>query len=211
MLVHPWDAAVDEEWRTWLAEGRDFGQLIAGGRDDWPVVVPTHFLLDDDRVWLHLARPNPVWPAIEAQSRVTLSVLDDYAYIPTTWRAPAGTAPANGVPTSYYATVQLRCTATILDDPAAKADVLRRQLAALQPAGDYGAVEVDGGPYHRMLAGIRALRLDIVEVTAKFKFDDHKPAEHRRTVATRLHQRAQGRDLHAGEQQLRRISQRSAD
>ncbi|MGH2217658.1 FMN-binding negative transcriptional regulator, partial [Enterococcus faecalis] len=83
--------------------------------------------------------------------RVTLTVLDDYAYVPTTWRAPVGVPPADGVPTSYYATVQLRCSATVIDDAAEKAEVLHRQLAALQPAGDHGPVRIDEGPYHRML------------------------------------------------------------
>ena len=66
MLVHPWDAAVDDsEWRAWLLDGHDFGELIAPGRDrDLPVVVPTHFVYDGDhQVLLHLARPNPVWAA----------------------------------------------------------------------------------------------------------------------------------------------------
>jgi len=48
VLVHPWDAAVDDsEWRAWLLDGNDFGELIAPGRDrDLPVVVPTHFVYD---------------------------------------------------------------------------------------------------------------------------------------------------------------------
>ncbi len=32
MLIHPWDAALDDdEWRDWLADGRDFGQLVVNG------------------------------------------------------------------------------------------------------------------------------------------------------------------------------------
>ncbi|MBS2936973.1 FMN-binding negative transcriptional regulator [Nocardioides sp. J2M5] len=206
MLIHPWDATVnDDEWRSWLADGREFGQLIARGMEEWPVVVPTHFLLEGQRVVLHLARPNPVWKALEADPRAVLSIIDDYAYIPTTWRAPADTPPEQGVPTSYYGAVQLHCAATIIDDPAEKADVLRRQLAALQPAGDYAQVDVVDGPYSRMLSGIRALALDIVNVKAKFKVDDHKPAEHRLAVAARLQQRGQGRDLPARALQLRRL------
>lgn len=62
VLIHPWDAPLDAaEWQAFLAEGHDFGQLIAAGRGrDVPVVVPTHFVLDGaDRVLVHLARPNP--------------------------------------------------------------------------------------------------------------------------------------------------------
>ena len=208
MLVHPWDQAIDDdEWLTWLRDGHDFGQVIAAGTDGWPTVVPAHFILDGDRrVLLHLARPNPLWKVIDANPRVVLSVLDDYAYVPTTWRAPAGTSARDGVPTSYYATVQLRCDAEIIDDPAEKADVLRRQLTHFQPAGDFSSVSTEEPPYSKLLPAIRALRLHIVEVTAKFKFDDQKSVEWRMLVADRLAQRHQDRDLGARDQQLRRLA-----
>jgi transcriptional regulator len=206
-MVHPWDAAVSEnEWRAWLAAGRDFGQLVAADPDGWPEVVPTHFTVDDERtVLVHLARPNPVWRLIEAQPRVVLTVVDDYAYVPTAWRAAPGSPARDGVPTSYYAAVQLRCQAEIVDDPEEKADLLRRQLRSLQPEHEHAPVSADDPPYARLLPGIRGLRLHVVDVLAKFKFDDHKSADHRLAVADRLQQRDQGRDRGARAQQLRRL------
>lgn len=66
------------------------------------MVVPTHFVFDGDReIIVHLARPNPIWPALERCPFAMLSVVDDYAYVPTTWRAGNGTTQENGVPTSY--------------------------------------------------------------------------------------------------------------
>ncbi|MFC7591288.1 FMN-binding negative transcriptional regulator [Nonomuraea antimicrobica] len=142
MLIHPWDAARDsDEWRSWLRT-RDFGQIVANGVDGAaPVVVPTHFLFDGQEVVLHLARPNPIWAALEADPAAVVSVHDDYAYIPTGWRADS---PETGVPTSYYASVQLVCQAEIVDDKEGKADILRRQLAHHQPDGDHGEVSADG-------------------------------------------------------------------
>jgi hypothetical protein len=58
---------------------------------------------------MHLARPNPVWPHLEAAAEVRLAVTGDYAYIPTYWRARAGGPDEDGVPTSYYAAVQFVC------------------------------------------------------------------------------------------------------
>jgi transcriptional regulator len=208
VLIHPWDAALDDdEWRTWLADGHDFGQLVVNGLPGQPpAVVPTHFTLDDTDLLVHLARPNPVWAAIEADPHVVMSVVDDYAYIPTTWRAKAGGPDEDGVPTSYYAAVQLRCRAEVVDDPDAKADLLRRQLAHFQPAGDHAEVAAGAAPYGRMLPGIRGLRLHVTGVAAKFKFDDANPVEHRTRVAGRLESRASGRDPGAAAQQRRRLT-----
>ena len=204
MLIHPWDSATDAEWRAWLLAGHDFGQLIAVDAECVPVIVPTHFQFDgESTIRLHLARPNPVWSALESRGEATLSVLDDYAFIPGIWRAGETRPVEHGVPTSYYANVQLRCTVRILDDPAEKAALLRAQLGHFQPAGDHGPVEVDQPPYARQLAGIRGVELTIVGVRAKFKFDDKKP-ELQTEIADRLNNRGTGRDSTAAAQQIRR-------
>jgi nitroimidazol reductase NimA-like FMN-containing flavoprotein (pyridoxamine 5'-phosphate oxidase superfamily) len=143
MLIHPWDGAISEtEWRDWLAAGHDFGQLAVNDPGNGaPHVIPTHFAVDGDTLLVHLARPNKVWAAIQARPIVVMSVVDDYAYIPTTWRAKAG-PDEDGVPTSYYSAVQLTCHAEIVDDPQRKAELLRRQLAHFQPRGDHAQVGV---------------------------------------------------------------------
>lgn len=212
MLIHPWDAALDDdEWRTWLTDGHDFGQLVVNGLPGQPpAVIPTHFVVEDTptgtRLLVHLARPNPVWANITADPNVVVTVIDDYAYVPTTWRAKAGGPDEDGVPTSYYAAVQVRCVAEIVDDPTDKADLLTRQLAHFQPTGDHAVVAVGAPPYGRMLSGIRGLRLQVTDVVAKFKYDDHNPTAHRARVASRLTARSTGRDLGAADQQQRRLA-----
>ncbi|MGN6474980.1 MAG: FMN-binding negative transcriptional regulator [Mycobacteriales bacterium] len=183
MLVHPWDATQgEEEWRAFL-EAQGFGQLIASGRGrDVPVVVPTQCLLEADAVLLHLARPNPVWHAIDENPAVLLSVAGDWAFVPSAWKAIGDENPALGIPTTYYAAVQLRCEATIVDDDEGKLANLRRQLTAFQP--DLG--HADPAAHERKLAGIRGLRLAIREVTGKFKYGGNVDEVHRRAVAERL-------------------------
>ncbi|MFI6421916.1 FMN-binding negative transcriptional regulator [Streptomyces sp. NPDC050842] len=120
-------------------------------------------------------------------------------------RAKPDTPPTDGVPTSYYAAVQFICQAHIVDEPEAKAELLRRQMAQFQPDGDHAPIEVDQTPYGRMLPGIRGLTLEVTEVRAKFKYDDHKPVEHRATVAERLTDRKQALDEPTARQQRRRL------
>ena len=87
----------------------------------------------------------------------------------------------DGVPTSYYAAVQFVCRPAVVDDPQGKAEILTAQLADFQPEGGHAAVAPGTAPYGRMLPGIRGVRLTVLRVDAKFKYDDANPVGHRAT------------------------------
>ncbi|MFF2149144.1 FMN-binding negative transcriptional regulator [Kitasatospora sp. NPDC058190] len=213
MLIRSWDRGDEDEWRAWLAEGRDFGLLAANGRpDEGPVLVPTHFLLDAERgeILLHLAAPNPLLAAVRADPNVTLAVTDGYAFAPGHWRGAPGT------PTSYYASVHFHCTAEVVESAADKAEILNRQLAHFQPETPDVRVVPGEGEFARLLPGLRGLRLTVCEVRAKFKYDDKKPAEAQHAIAERLAERSGApalrydQDAAARTQLLRRHQRRTA-
>lgn len=206
MLVHPWDAPLDDaEWRAFLLR-HDFGQLVAPGDGrELPVVVPTHFLYDGlTTVRLHLARPNPVWAALAERPRGLLTVVDDYAYVPSDWQAAPGTPPELGIPTSYYATVQLSCDVQVVDDPGGKAAILSAQMAHFEPGGGYAEPGADAEHVRRLLPGIRGLELTVTAVRAKFKYGGNKEPAHREELARHLAERAGPGDAAARGHLLRR-------
>ena len=217
MFIQPWDAALGRaEWQEWLAGTDRFGVLAVNNADpaQAPIMVPTHFSVREDELLVHLARPNPVWAHLESAAEVRLAVVGHYAYVPSYWRAKDGEGPERGVPTSYYSAVQFLCRPTIVDDPREKAAILRTQLEDFQPEGGHAAMSADSEPYGRMLPGIRGLRLAVLRVDAKFKYDDHKPVEHRQRVSDHLDERGRGLDHDAATQQrlrLRRVGPWRAD
>jgi transcriptional regulator len=187
MLIHPWDAGEsDEEWVEFV-RGQGFGHLVASGVGrEVAVVVPTQFaLVSADLVLLHLARPNPIWAALAENPAVLLSVAGDWTYIPAAWKAVGDEDPRMGVPTTYYAAVQLIATAQVVDDEAGKAEILRVQLGVTEP----GSGAADPAEHGRRLAGIRGLRLTIRDVRAKFKYGGNVDDAHRAEVADRLRER----------------------
>lgn len=203
MLVRPSDAPRDDdEWRAFLRE-HDFGQLIVAAGPD-PVVVPTHFVLDGDVVLLHLARANPVFDALARSPRGTLAVVGAYTYIPSRWNAGEEGPPEWGVPTSYYAAVQLVGDVEVVDDPAGIADILTKSLARFEPE-TARVVTPGANPDARQFGAIRGIRLRVREARAKFKFGGNRPREHREQVAQRLAERGAPLDLAAREHVLRRL------
>ncbi|GGN53164.1 transcriptional regulator [Streptomyces kronopolitis] len=209
MLIHPWDAPTDDaEWQGWLA-AHDFGQLAANGPPgEPPLVQPLHFAYDPARreAVTHLARPHPLWSALEQRPAVVLSVVDDYTFIPDPWQAAEDQPPEHGVPTSFYAAVQLICTAHIVDDPEEKAALLRRQTGHFQPDGGSAPVVAGEAPYGRLLSGIRGLRLEVRDARAKFKYGGKRSEAVQQRVSARLAERDGPGDAAARAHQQRRLA-----
>ena len=61
-------------------------------------------------------------------------------------------------------------------------------------------------PYRRMLSGIRGIRLAVLQVDAKFKYDDANPVEHHHRVIGRLKQRGHELDAEAATQEPLRLA-----
>jgi transcriptional regulator len=194
MFIHPHDRVDDEDrWRAFLVR-QGFGHLVAAGsRATYPVVVPTQFVLDGDVILTHVLARNPILAALADDARAVLSVAGDWAFIPGAWKAIGDEDPRKGIPTTYYGAVQVSGSCVIEDQPAAIADVLRRQVAATDPDGDY----IDPLEHGAKLNGIRGLRLTIEEVRAKFKYGGNVDQAHRDAVRAHLLARNEPGDVAA--------------
>ena len=203
MYIAKADAGLGEgEWREFVAD-QGFGHLIAAGRGrEVPVVVPTQFVLDGDEVILHLVAKNPLLEAIEEQPRVLLSVAGDWAFIPSSWKAVGEEDPLLGIPTTYYAAVQVQGSATVVSAVGEVAAILRRQLAVIQPGLEVADPLV---AHEEQLRTIRGIRIAIEQVRAKFKYGGNVDIQHRREVVARLEQRGGPGDLAAARQTRRRL------
>lgn len=209
MLIRPADKPhSDDEWRSFLRT-HDFGQFIAPGEGrDLPVVVPTHFVYEGgDHALFHLARPNPVWRALAESPRGMLTVVGAYTYVTAELNTGPEDDPGYGVPTSYYAAVQIGGRAEVVDDPDEMAALLNAQMAHFEPRRDGPTVDA-GNPYGKLLPAIRGVRFHFEDVRAKFKFGGNRKPEHVRAIAEALGARGRDLDDEAASIQRRRLDSR---
>jgi len=193
MLIRPHDAGTDEtQWRSFVT-AQGFGHLAVRGVEPVPVVVPTQFVLTESEVVFHLAKPNPVFAALDATPTAVMSVAGDWAYIPGAWKAIGDEDPTLGIPTTYYGAVQLSGPVTVTDDPEQIAEILRTQLADVEPDGGLQ----DPSVHLKQFKAIRGVRIAIDDVRAKFKYGGNADAEHRAAIADRLRTRQGPGDLAA--------------
>ncbi|MGH1555308.1 FMN-binding negative transcriptional regulator [Streptomyces sp. L7] len=165
MLIHPWDAPHDDtEWQALARRPRlrPTGRQRPTRRTPRSSNPPLH-AYDPERseAITHLARPNPCGArALESNPQVVLSVVDV-----TTCSSPRPLAGGLGRPTrntasrtSFYAAVQLRCTAHLVDDPTEKATLLNRRIAHFQPEGGSPTPVTLGRATHRRPPAVRRIR-----------------------------------------------------
>jgi transcriptional regulator len=208
MYIAPVDATLGEsEWRTFVTS-HPFGQLVAAGgtEREFPVIVPTQFVLAGSTVWLHLVRSNPVFDALAENPLVVLSVASDWAFVPSAWKAIGSEDPLLGIPTTYYGAVQLAGSARVHDErvtPGSVAAILRRQLSTFQPETE---VADPAEAHAAKLAGILGIEIRVSQVQAKFKYGGNVDAEHRQAVVTHLLERGGPEDVATAGQVVRRLS-----
>ncbi len=186
MLIQPHDRDDDPgRWRSFVTH-QGFGHLVASGTGrDVPVVSPTQFVLLDDEVLVHVAAPNPILRALAENPMAVLSVAGDWTFIPGEWKAIGDEDPARGIPTTYYAAVQIAGRCQVVADVGQIADILRSQLGAIDP--DHALV--DPAEHGAKLQAIRGIRLAIDDVRAKYKFGGNVDQRHRDAVEARLLER----------------------
>lgn len=184
MLIRPHDAVTDEDQSRAFVAAQGFGHLAVSATPV-PVVVPTQFVWVDDQVVLHLAGPNPIFAALEANPNAVLSVAGDWSYIPGAWKAIGDEDPSLGIPTTYYAAVQLSGAVEVVADAAGIAEILRIQLGDVEPDGGLQ----DPSVHANSLRVIRGLRMSVTDVRAKFKYGGNADDAHREAVAERLRER----------------------
>lgn len=208
MLIHPWDAARDAaEWRDWLASTDRFGVLAVNNTAPVhaPLMLPTHFTLAGDDLLIHLARPNPVSPHLQAAAEVRMAVIGDYAYIPT-GEPNRADATRMECPPATIRRSNLSVVQRLSTIPKARPRCWLRNSVTFAPEGRHALVAAGQDPYGRMLAGIRGVRLAVLRAEAKFKYDDAKPVEFRQRTITQLKDRGRALDAGAAAQQRRRLA-----
>lgn len=185
-------------WRGFVSQ-HDFGQFVFPGEGrSMPVVVPSHFVLaGEDLILAHFTRDNPLWERVAESPRCMLTVIGAYSYVPSAWNASEEEGAAYGVPTSYYAAVQIEGECRLVESQREMADLLNAMLAHFEPSSARVPVEAGDNPDTRQFPAIRGIEMRIGSVRAKTKFGGNRSRAHRAKVKALLAARGAGLDAEA--------------
>ena len=163
-----------------LIRAHPLGLLITAGPEGPTAnLLPFHLAAEDGDMGLlqvHMARANTQWKEIAAGAPALVVFQGSDAYITPSWYA---TKRETGkvVPTWNYATVQVRGTARVIEDPA----WLRGQIEKLtgeheeRRADPWAVGDAPDSFIAAQIKGIVGVEITITEMTGKWKASQNRP------------------------------------
>ena len=160
-----------------LMRAHPLAQLVSTDDTGFPFVTPLPLKLVQragaDVLLGHCAKPNPHWRYLQARPKALAVFMGPQAFMSTRVYPDL-----ERVPTWNYLTVHAQVEARLLDGDAAK-DALLKQLIADHdaPYADQWRALPDSYT-GKMLQGIVAFELSVLESQVKAKLNQHRPESH---------------------------------
>lgn len=187
MYMPPQFNAKDRSHALALMRSHPFASLISTDDSGFPFV--THLPLHTEeagkgaegegRITLlgHVAKPNPHWRFLQDKQGIKARALVTFMG-PQAYMSPRVYPDLVRVPTWSYLAVHCTVQATLIDDPLAKDRLLKKLIGDHDPAYAPQWVSLDTDYQHKMLAGIMAFELEVVDLQCKLKLNQHRPESH---------------------------------
>lgn len=177
MYLPPHFAAKDLAIAYELIRENPFASLISNDDNNLPFVTPLPLhLLEDKGVTLllgHCAKPNPHWGYLQARPKGVATFMGPHAYM-----TPRVYPDLARVPTWNYLMVHCTVEAKIIETFDDKDRLLKHLIADHDPAYADQWRGLGEEYQHKMMGGIVAFELKVLDMQCKIKINPHRPEAH---------------------------------
>ncbi|KQT10785.1 FMN-binding negative transcriptional regulator [Ramlibacter sp. Leaf400] len=194
MYMPPQFNAKDPALAATLIREHPFASLISCDEEGLPYV--THLLLHleergEGLVLLgHCAKPNPHWRYLAARPKAVATFLGPHAYL-----SPKVYPDLQRVPSWNYVAVHCTVQARLIEEPQAKDALLKKLIGDHEPPYEEQWRGMPQDFAQKLLAGIVAFELQVVDLQCKIKLNQHRPESHARMKAAYLEGNEEARAL----------------
>lgn len=178
MYLPPQFQSKDRAHALALMRAHPFASLISNDDEGFPFVTPMPLHVDErgdgELVLLgHCARPNPHWRYLRSRPEALVTFQGPHAYM-----SPAVYPDLARVPTWNYLAVHCRVQVRLIDGVRDKDALLKALIGDHEPAyaAQWRALGEEFA--HKMLAGIVAFELRVLDLQCKIKLNQHRKEAH---------------------------------
>lgn len=182
MYQPPHFKSTDRSLAADLMRSNPFASLISVDDEGLPFVTHLPLHLQEPSAgsgptdWVllgHCARPNPHWRYLESRPRAVVTFLGPHAYL-----SPRVYPDLARVPSWNYLAVHCTVQARLVEEPGAKDALLKKLIADHEPAYAQQWRGMDPELAQKMLGGIVAFELEVLDWQCKIKLNQHRPESH---------------------------------
>ena len=177
MYLPPHFAAKDQAIAYELIRENPFASLISNDDNNLPFVtpLPLHLLEDDGATLLlgHCAKPNPHWRYLQVRPQAVVTFMGPHAYM-----TPRVYPDLARVPTWNYVMVHCTVEAKIIDTFDDKDRLLKHLIADHDPTYADQWRGLGEAYQQKMMDGIVAFELRVLDMQCKIKINQHRPEAH---------------------------------
>ncbi|MFP8833994.1 FMN-binding negative transcriptional regulator [Hydrogenophaga sp. XSHU_21] len=183
MYLPPQFAHKDPAVALEVVRTHPFAQLVSTDDTGFPFVtpLPLHLVEENDGLVLlgHVARPNPHAAYLKARPKALVVFQGPQAYM-----TPRVYPDLTRVPTWTYLMVQARVEARFIESFSDKDRLLKHLIHDHDPAYEAQWRALPEDYQHKMMQGIHAFELRVVDLVCKVKLNQHRPESHAAMVRT---------------------------
>ncbi len=155
-----------------------------------PYAVPLNFVGVDDDIYFHGALKNKKMKMLEQNPYVSFSVVENYALIDSDFSSTEGLAcPA----TQFYKSVSIDGVAVLEKSRERKTEVFEIFMQKHQPKGGYKSF--NHSDYDKALRATALVKIEVENLTCKFKFGQHLNEERFNMIVSALLERGTQTDI----------------
>jgi transcriptional regulator len=177
MYQPPQFQAKDHAQALEIIRAHPFASLISMDDAGLPFVthLPLHLEEQGDMLVLfgHCAKPNAHWKYLKERPQAVVTFLGANAYL-----SPQIYPDLARVPSWNYVAVHCIVQATLIEEPEAKDQLLKKLIGDHEPAYKQQWIDLGVEYQHKMLKGIVGFELQVVDLQCKIKINQHRPESH---------------------------------
>jgi len=182
----------DENYEDVVAflQEMQFGFLGTWKEGNYPGITPINYIYTQDSIYLHGSKAGEKMKSIKHNPNVSFAIAKDYSIIPSYMSDPVYACPA----TVYFKSVHITGRAEIVEDLEEKCMVLNTLMQKLQPEGGYEPISSQYSGYVSRVKATTVIRINIDQLTAKFKFGQNLKDDQFHNLTQQLEARNEGAD-----------------
>lgn len=165
-----------------LVRAYPFASLISVDDEGLPFVTPMPLhLIEEAEHWRllgHCAKANPHWRYLQTRPKAVVTFMGPQAYM-----SPSVYPDLARVPTWSYLTVHCTVQARLIEHFDDKDRLLKHLIHDHDPAYEQQWRGLGDDYQHKMMAGMVAFELEVIDLRCKLKLNQHRPESHQAMYA----------------------------